>query len=470
MRLGILAVARPTFDVAAATAVVDRARAALGDHELVGGSEIATGDDDVRRAATDLAGRADLDAVVLLQGTFTTSVGAAIVAGSGRPTVLWSFPEPTRETSGAGGTQPDERRLRLNSLCGATLASYTLHHLHAQVRWVHGDPDDPAVRARLADVLDGGDERPHPERPPRRSLPDEAVAAGHRAAERLRDARIGRLGDAPDGFEPCEYDADLVRARTGVVVEQLPLAALFASADAAPTPVRVSGTSTAGLDELDPAGVERSSRLLAGMRQLVADHRWTAITTRCWPECMADYGGAVCWPSAVLADAGTPAGCEADVLGTITNLALQQLSERPPFLADLVAVDPVADTGTLWHCGVAAASLARPDVPVRLAGHPNRGTPVVHDFGLAPGTITLARLSARPSGRLALVIGRGEVLGDDADLLGTSAVVRFDRPADAVLDRVLGDGLDHHLSAAYGDLVDALEALAGEWGVDVIDL
>jgi L-fucose isomerase-like protein len=105
-----------------------------------------------------------------------------------------------------------------------------------------------------------------------------------------------------------------------------------------------------------------------------------------------------------------------------------------------------------------------------VANHPNRPVAMVHDFGLAPGAVTLARLTRRPSGEMALVIGRGEVLDTDTALHGTSAVVRFDHPVGEVLDRVIGDGLDHHLSMAYGHLTDELEALAAAWGVGVIDL
>lgn len=462
MRLGVLAVVRPTFDVEAARAVVARAVAALAGHELVGSVEPASGDD-IGSVGAQLAEVEALDAIVVLQGTFTTSIGAVAASRAGCPVVIWSFPEPPARSA------PD-RRLRLNSLCGATLASNALHRVGADVRWVHGDPDEPDVRERLHEALGRPDARVDPVRSPRTDLPERARTTARHVAHHVRRARIGRLGNAPEGFEPCGYDADVVRRVTGVTVEQLDLDALFAAADAAPRPVEVRVPGTVGMDELDPRGVERSARLLAGMRALVDTHGWTAVTTRCWPECMVDYGGAVCWPSAVLADAGIPAGCEADVLGTITNLVLQELAARPPFLADLVAVDVMADTGTLWHCGVAAASLACPGAAVRLAGHPNRGTPLVHDFGLAPGPITLARLTARPSGDLALVVGRGEILDDDAALHGTSAVVRFGRPASAVLDRVLGDGLDHHLSAAYGDHADTLEALAAEWGVGVIDL
>jgi hypothetical protein len=45
-------------------------------------------------------------------------------------------------------------------------------------------------------------------------------------------------------------------------------------------------------------------------------------------------------------------------------------------------------------------------------------------------------------------------------LSGTSGVLRFDRPAGEVLDTILGEGLEHHLSITYGDCVPALLALA----------
>jgi L-fucose isomerase-like protein len=468
MQLGVLTVARATFDVVAAAEVTARARTVLElqGHELFGPVRATVDEAEVVAAAERLLDERGLDAVVVLQGTFTTSTGAALVARCGRPVVLWSFPEPAL---------PDQRRLRLNSLCGATLASYSLHRLGADVRHVHGDPDDASTHDQLRAALGPGSPREEPVRAPRPDLPERAVASARRTAAQLRSASVGRLGHAPDGFEPCDYDIDQLHEHIGVRIDERPLAALFEAADSTPVSVvlRTRDAATVGdegLEALDPHGVERSVRLLSGMRDLVDRNRWSAVTTRCWPECMSEYGGAVCWPSAVLADAGVPAGCEADVLGTITNLALQQLGERPPFLADLVAVDLDADTGTLWHCGVAAASLARTGEPVHVANHPNRPVAMVHDFGLAPGAVTLARLTRRPSGEMALVIGRGEVLDTDAALHGTSAVVRFDHPVGEVLDRVIGDGLDHHLSMAYGHLTDELEALAAAWGVGVIDL
>lgn len=467
MRVSLLPVLRPTFDVAAAQDFLERALVALhgAGHTVVGPTTPALGDDEVLAAAEAIAaGTEPIDAVIVLQGTFTTAVGASVVAGRGVPVVLWSFPEPE------GG-----HRLRLNSLCGSTLASYALHHAGAPMAWVHGDPADPATRHRLDEALTHATTGTDPVRSPSSELSDAAISAGRRVAAELDGVRIGRIGDPPDGFDPCVYDPDQLREHTGVVVDELGLDALIGRAEGVPVTMTRKlvddvAERTTGLDQLDPAGVDHSVRLFAGMRELVDEHGWSALCTRCWPECMAEYGGAVCWPSAEMTDAGIPAGCEADVLGTVTGLALQQLTDSPAFLADLVAVDLGADTGTLWHCGVAPASLAHPDVKVKLAGHPNRGTPLVHVFPLRPGRVTLARLTRRPGGALALVIGSGEVLDIDPDLHGTSAVVRFDRPVDEVLDRVLGDGLDHHVSLVYGDVAEALEALAAEWGIGVIDL
>jgi hypothetical protein len=467
MRIGVLPLARVTFDLDAATRAVEAARAVLEGlgHTLVGPLHPETDEARVATLVDDLVA-ARPDAVVVLQGTFTTATAVEKLTANwpGR-VVLWGFPEP-----------PGSDRLRLNSLCGITLASYTLTRRAVDVRPVHGDPADPRTAPLLeAALTEPPLARTDPIRAPRQDLPDRARLLARRTAAWLYGARIGRLGEPPDGFEPCTYDADPLRRHLGVVVDERNLDTLFdaatkASADSVGRQRDLVNQVTTGVDDLDGDGVERSVRLLLGMRDLVGRNGWTAVATRCWPECMTGFGGAVCWPSAVLADEGVPAGCEADVLGTVTNLVLQHLADRPAFLADLVDIDHATDTGVLWHCGVAAASMARDGVPVHVSNHPNRPVPMVHDFGLAPGRLTLARLTRRPSGELVLVIGGGTALDTDRHLRGTSAVVRFDHPVTEVVDRVLGDGLDHHVSIVYGDVRDELEGIAAEWGIGVIDL
>jgi len=53
---------------------------------------------------------------------------------------------------------------------------------------------------------------------------------------------------------------------------------------------------------------------------------------------------------------------------------------------------------------------------------------------------------------------------------GTSGVLRFDRPAAEVLDTIMAEGLDHHISLTYGDHLQALLALARMLDMPVLRL
>jgi L-fucose isomerase-like protein len=53
---------------------------------------------------------------------------------------------------------------------------------------------------------------------------------------------------------------------------------------------------------------------------------------------------------------------------------------------------------------------------------------------------------------------------------GTSGTLRFDRPAAKVLDTLLSEGLEHHVSLTYGDYVPALLALAKMLDLPVLRL
>jgi len=164
-----------------------------------------------------------------------------------------------------------------------------------------------------------------------------------------------------------------------------------------------------------------------------------------------------------------PCSCEADVNGTITQLILQWLSDEPAFGSDLVSVDFNQDAAVLWHCGLAPLSMADPAVQPHGGVHSNRGVPLVMEFPLKPGRVTVARLS-RATGELRLVVGGGEMLSMDPSFSGTSGVLRFDRPARQILDAILGEGLEHHFSLTYGDHIASLNNLAELLDLPILSL
>jgi L-fucose isomerase-like protein len=171
----------------------------------------------------------------------------------------------------------------------------------------------------------------------------------------------------------------------------------------------------------------------------------------------------------MLSNEQTPCSCEVDVNGTITQLILQWMSGQPAFGTDLVSVDEIDNAIVIWHCGLAPQEMADPAVESRGTIHSNRKLPLLMEFPLKPGRVTIARLS-QASGSFRLVVGGGEMIKAPPSFSGTSGLLRFDRPAHDVLDTILNEGLEHHLSITYGDYVPALTALAKMLNIPTLHL
>ncbi|MCJ7780680.1 MAG: fucose isomerase, partial [Acidimicrobiia bacterium] len=101
--------------------------------------------------------------------------------------------------------------------------------------------------------------------------------------------------------------------------------------------------------------------------------------------------------------------------------------------------------------------------------HSNRNMPLLNEFALRPGRVTLARLS-QAGGAHSLVIGGGTMLDAPLAFSGTAGVVEFDRPAPEVTATIMREGLEHHFGIVYGEYREELEALAECWRIPVVDL
>jgi len=460
-RIGLVALGRATFDLDVAAAVATGVRdvlAAAPGVEVVDGGGIAVEMDDVHAAGAGIVAAGTLDAVVVLQATFTDStLPSTAVAGLpvDLPIVLWGAPEPR-----TGG------RLTMNALCGINLAAYRLRGEGRDVRSLYLDPSAPDAASRLLAALDAPTVRPRSPVLPVPDAQDRVRADVVRA--RIAGMTVGRVGHHPDGFDPCAAgEADL--ATLGATLDHVELDAMFGRARAATeedlVPLRAV-VATRGSDAVDKAGVDATLRLHVALRGLVDDRGWSAVATRCWPECFTELDAAACAAQGMLAEAGTPATCEADVLGAITAVALEAASGQRAFVADLVDAAPDG-TVAFWHCGQAAPDLAHPDEPIASTVHPNRRRPLLHEFRLRPGRITIARIG-HADGGLRLALGGGEILDAPRPFAGTAAVVRPDTPADDLVATVLAEGLDHHYGLVHGDVRGTMIALAEALDIPVI--
>lgn len=449
--IALVAIARPTFDVPLAQSVADTAVAQLvaEGFAVVGtGAELIMDAAGAERAAESLK-RAEFDLLLLLQASFADSSMAVqlaeAAAARGAPLLLWAVPDAR-----------DGGRLRLNSLCGINLAAHALMLRQIAYDYLLAPAGDGAALARIG-----------------------VAARAGRARRRLRTARIGLVGTHPAGFDTCRYDAPELAQLFGVEVTPIPLAETLQAAAAVPDALRTQFLArvrqfTPNLDELDAAASAGTAGVYAALRAEVDARRLDGVAVRCWPEFFVELGCAACGAMSVLNEERCPASCEADVNGAVTSLLLQILSGDSVFITDLVSVEEASDTAVFWHCGLAPVSMANPAAGVRGTIHSNRKLPLLFEFPLKPGRITLARLHRTDLGAgiagYQLVIGGGEMVEAPRSFGGACGVARFDRPAVEVFDRIMRMGMEHHVSIVYGEWRKELRAFGRLVGLPVVDL
>lgn len=446
MKIGLLPLARPTFDVAYAEEKLASMLGALDGlgHEIIGARDLLM-DGDAASVALDAA--KDADAVLVLQVTFTDASFIVQAANATeKPLAIWAVPEPR-----LGG------RLRLNAFCGLNLASHALGLNHRAFSWAYGD----AGEVDLPALLSGDTQTSTPE-----------IRAPKEAAIPLSEPiRIARIGEHPAGFDTCRYDAATLKDLSGAEVAELSLEDMFDKARSLPESATASYEAQAAqlpnLRDMDAGELSRSLKLAAALEAIKTEGSYDAFAIRCWPETFTEYGGAVCGPVSMMGEARVPCACEADVYGALTQVLLQRVTDAPVFLADIVDMEGGDDTGVLWHCGQAPRSMAAKE-PVATV-HTNRKQALLYEFPLKPGRVTLFRVS-QAQGTPKVVLATGEMLARDMAFTGTSGVMRFDRGTTQVRDALIGAGIEHHMALAYGDHMDALEGVAAALKLPVLEL
>ena len=441
-RIGVVAVGRSTFDVDYAKEVFESAWAGLASSpvELVG-EKVLHFESEPALAAYAAVKAAGIDMLLILQVTFTdSSVCAQIAESLDVPLVVRTFSE-----SRTGG------RLRLNSFCGVNLASHTLTRMGKSLDNVHGAADSAEC---LSQVLE--------------------LAHAAAVVRKLASSRILVVGDHPVGFDACNYDAGMLKSRFGIESATVPVAEFIESVKALPdsiadAPYARRAKDFPNLGEMDQEATRKSLKVYAALSERAKTEKLDGIAVRCWPEFFTQYGCAACGAIALLNEDRVPGGCEADMFGVVSSLVLQWTSGHGAFNTDLVDIDPASNTMVFWHCGQAPIEMADPDVQPEATIHSNRKLPLLSQFPLKPGRITLCRIT-QGHGKLRMMLAGGEMLKAPLAYSGTSGVARLDVHAEIFRERLLAEGMEHHCSLTYGDHRPVLRRIARYLGMEVIEL
>jgi L-fucose isomerase-like protein len=277
-------------------------------------------------------------------------------------------------------------------------------------------------------------------------------------------------------MDTCILDEPRLKQLFGVAIRQIELETVFLRAQR--IPAETLHETRYKLDQvLDNLAVLQQQPLQGtlsvynALKEIALEEKLDGMAVRCWPEFFTRMGCAACGAMSLLSDgfdsaAPIPCSCEADINGTLTQLMLHWLAGEPAFGTDMVAANFERDGLALWHCGLAPLSMADPAAQPHGGNHSNRGVPLILDFPLKPGLVTVARIS-QSTGELRLVLGRGEVLPGPKPFSGTSGLLRLERPVRQFLDSLMHEGLEHHVSIVYGDYRAELEAFATLVGMPI---
>ena len=441
-RIGVVAVGRPTFDVEYATEVFEKAWASLATLPVeIVGDKLLHFESDPALAAFNTTNAAGVDMLLLLQVTFTdSSVCAEIAKSLDVPLALWTFPEER-----TGG------RLRLNSFCGVNLASHTLSRMQKTLDNVHGAPDSADSLQKI-----------------------EQLARAAAVVKRLARSKILVVGEHPVGFDACNYDVQLLKSRFGIQAEATPVGDFIESVKQLPDSVADEpyvrrAKDFPNLGDMDQDATRKTLKVYSALRSRAETEGFDGIAVRCWPEFFTQYGCAACGAIALMNEDRRPGGCEADMFGVISSLVLQWSADQGVFNTDLVDIDPVNDTMVFWHCGQAPIEMADPDVQPIATIHSNRKLPLLSQFPLKPGRITLCRIT-QGEGKLRMMLAGGDMLKAPLAYSGTSGVARLDVHADLFRQRLLDAGMEHHCSLTYGDHRPVLRQIARFLDLELVEL
>jgi hypothetical protein len=462
--VALVALARPTFDLACAQANFDSARSLLQElgATVVGPVDLVMTVEDVAAVSLPAA-----DLYILFMASFSDASPAVELLGKVQGPVLgWSMREP-----GEVG-----ERLKLNSMCGVNLAAHALMDAGQSIRHLHGNADEAHVRVALKEALAG--KLPTPNTPVKITGERAPIEVGEKALAWLKNKKVGAVGEAPVGFTPCLFDGPKLNSLFGLTVKEIGIDNAFERI-AAVEPARADKAYAAALADqpsLSDVNVEQAKKVY-GVEVALDDWReedaLDAIAIRCWPEFPTDLGACICSSLGRLSDRGTVTTCERDVLGAVTMLVCEALGSDENYLVDIV--DLVEEQGLLrlWHCGSAATKLAADPKSATQYIHCNRKLGVAGNFPLKTGPVTLFRIDrdVDPSNStgLRMVVSRGESIPAPNHFQGNTATVRTEPDAAVLVNGIVTGGYPHHLVISWIDVRPGIRRLADMLGIPLTE-
>ena len=433
IKIGVVCVARKTFDYIAAEEIFIKIQSKLKKIENVDweiNSELLIEIEDAQATAQDLKSK-NIDGLICISGTF--ALGHLILELNKviqKPILLWGLEELPYD----GG------KIRLNSVCGINLNSSNLYK--AGVKNYH---------VVIGDQI------------------DEDWLDALRIIKAFATKHIGIIGYRAKGFFNLDIDELDLYKELGLLIDHFELSNIY-NVDVDTNKVKERIAQIKKIFDVSAVSEQKLSRvaeLTCKFNEFMEHNQLDALAIRCWPEFAADFGIAPCAAMSILQAEGRILACEGDILGSLSMVAHSAIGAEAPYLADFSQVDFKENFALLWHCGVAPCNLWDEKCNRSLEPYFAGGKGVTADFVMKSGQVSFLRIDYAP-GEYRLFIQKGKIIPMEKKLKGTYAKAVFEDHVKDVLKKIIDNGIAHHISVVYDDYIRPLEIFAKIKGWNVI--
>ena len=209
-----------------------------------------------------------------------------------------------------------------------------------------------------------------------------------------------------------------------------------------------------GVVEVEEERMLYAAKVYLGLKELYNKYGLTAAAAECYPN----YSGLVNLPSSWLADDGLVLDTEGDIAHTLLMTVLNQLRPGATALGEVGSIED--DKLYLSHEGSTAHSLAENATKVHILPGGDNGTVVGLPVKPMPEVTITNLCGTGGSFRMFILKGSVEAATEEEWVEGGSkfyAKVNVGSDALKVFEKMLTEGVDHHLLVKEGDLVAQLE-------------
>lgn len=374
----------------------------------------------------------EVDAVIMVSGTFHLGHLALMINDAlKKPILLWGFDELPYN----GG------KIRLNAVCGVNLDASNLYKAGV---------DNFVVT--IGDKV------------------DENWIKAIKGLVAIKTTTIGIVGYRAQGFYNVGIDELNLYKNTGLLINHYEISDLFKiqASEEVIQKEKEYILSSFDVSQLNDKQVDLVARLVASTLLFLKEKNVDALAIRCWPEFAATYGISPCAMMSILQGRGILLACEGDVEALISMICVKALGEATPFMADLSQVNFKEDYALLWHCGVAPCSLWDKKCVRSLDTYFAGGKGVTAGFVLKEGDFSIFRIDTA-RGKTRLFYEEGTALPMEKLLTGTFAKVKFTHSVKDVLDKVVNNGIAHHVIMGYIRYKEVVKILAKLMNWEVIE-